>query len=79
MAEPRQLIADYAWTLVTYDISAVADNQPAVYLRWGMGPTDSSVTFPGWNIDDVSVTGIRREKAITTVSTWRPANRPRWR
>ena len=51
-------ISDIAWTQVTYDISAIADNQPRVYIRWGMGPTDSSVTYPGWNIDDVTVSGI---------------------
>ncbi len=45
------------WTAVSYDISAVADNQPTVYIRWTMGPTDVSVTYPGWNIDDVELWG----------------------
>jgi len=48
-------MADQRWTLVTYDISAVADMQPTVYVRWGMGPTDSSITYCGWNIDDVKI------------------------
>jgi subtilisin-like proprotein convertase family protein len=47
------------WTQVSYDISAVADNQPTVYLRWGMGITDTSVTYPGWNIDDVQIWGVQ--------------------
>jgi hypothetical protein len=47
-----------AWREVSYDISAVADNQEMVYLRWGMGTTDSSVTYCGWNIDDVEIAGI---------------------
>ena len=51
-------ITDTAWSLQTIDISAVADNQPQVYIRWGMGPTDSSVTYCGWNIDDVSLSGV---------------------
>ena len=51
-------ISDTAWSLQTIDISAVADNQPQVYIRWGMGPTDSSVTYCGWNIDDVSLSGV---------------------
>jgi hypothetical protein len=50
---------DGAWLLSTYNISAVADNQPTVYIRWTMGPTDSSVTYPGWNIDDICLTGTR--------------------
>ncbi|MCH8046464.1 MAG: VCBS repeat-containing protein [Planctomycetes bacterium] len=46
---------DSTWTPQTFDISAIADDQPDVRLRWSMGPTDGSVTFPGWNIDDVLV------------------------
>jgi len=36
----------------------MADDQDAVYLRWGMGPTNDSVTYCGWNIDDVWFTGV---------------------
>jgi subtilisin family serine protease len=51
-------ISDSLWQLVEYAVPAsVADNQPTVYFRWGIGPTDDSVTYPGWNIDDVQVTG----------------------
>jgi len=46
-------VRDEAWVFQKFDISAVADNQPTVYLRWGMGPSDSSNALPGWNIDDV--------------------------
>lgn len=48
---------DATWTLQTYDISNLADGQSTVYVRWTMGTTDSSVTFGGWNIDDVVVSG----------------------
>ncbi|MHC4992596.1 MAG: hypothetical protein ACYTGC_16620, partial [Planctomycetota bacterium] len=51
-------ISDASWLAQTFDISAVADGRATVYLRWGMGPTDSSVTYPGWNIDDVEIWGI---------------------
>jgi len=51
-------ISDDSWQLVEYKApSAVVDRQPAVYFRWGIGPTDDSVTYPGWNIDDVQITG----------------------
>jgi hypothetical protein len=50
--------SDSAWSLQTYDISPIADGQPTVYIRWGMGPSDSSVTYPGWNIDDVEIWGL---------------------
>ncbi len=57
-ADTGAAVADTAWTLQTFDISSLADNQPAVRIRWGMGPTDGSLTYPGWNIDDIRVTGI---------------------
>jgi subtilisin-like proprotein convertase family protein len=53
-------VSDTAWALQTYDISAVADDQPTVYVRWIMGTTDGSITYPGWNIDDVRIIGVRR-------------------
>jgi hypothetical protein len=46
------------WTPQVYDISAVADGQATVYIRWGMGSTNGSITYPGWNIDDVEIWGI---------------------
>ncbi len=51
-------ITDSAWTEVSYDISAIADGQPNVYIRWTMGSTDSSWEFSGWNIDDVEIWGL---------------------
>ncbi len=45
------------WELVSYDISEHADNQPTVWVRWGMGPTDATDRFCGWNLDDVAVHG----------------------
>lgn len=51
-------ITETAWSLQVIDISAVADGQPTVYVRWGMGVTDNSVTYPGWNLDDVEIWGF---------------------
>ncbi len=48
-------LTDSAWQEVSYDISAVADNQPQVQVRWAMGPTDDGNTFAGWNIDDIAI------------------------
>ncbi len=51
-------ISDSSWQHAEYMVpSAVADGQPTVYFRWGIGPTDETVTYPGWNIDDVQITG----------------------
>ena len=54
---PDSPVEDAAWSVQEIDISAVADNQPAVSVRWGLGPTDSSWRYSGWNIDDVAVIG----------------------
>jgi len=53
---------------VEYDISAVADGQPTVYIRWVMGPTDGSVRYCGWNIDDVELLG----DPATEILAWVP-------
>jgi hypothetical protein len=51
-------ISDDSWRLVEYDVPAgVAEGRPEVYFRWGIGPTDETVSYPGWNIDDVQITG----------------------
>ena len=50
-------IADLAWTNVDLDLAAIADGAPAIYVRWGLGPTDSDVVFGGWNVDDVVLAG----------------------
>jgi hypothetical protein len=50
--------SDNSWIELEYDISAIADGQPDVRIRWVMGTTDGSVTFCGWNIDDVEIVAI---------------------
>jgi hypothetical protein len=56
--ENTSQIADGMWVYQELDISSVADHQPSVYLRWTMGPTDSSWRFCGWNIDDIQIIGV---------------------
>ncbi|MHC5181326.1 MAG: S8 family serine peptidase [Planctomycetota bacterium] len=51
-------ITDSSWVPQSFDISATADGQPTVYLRWGMGTTDERWHYSGWNIDDVQLTAI---------------------
>jgi subtilisin-like proprotein convertase family protein len=58
---PDVTINESSWSQVNYNISALADGQPTVYLRWTMGPTDSSVTYQGWSIDDVEIWGVLPE------------------
>jgi hypothetical protein len=57
-------VADNAWKFQEFDISSVADNQPTLYVRWGMGPTDDSQNYPGWNIDDVELYATSCRSAV---------------
>ncbi len=65
-------ITDYDWVPVTLDISDVADDQPEVYVRWVMGTTDIGWEYCGWNIDDVSITGMRYypPASVPALSSW---------
>ncbi|MBP9890813.1 MAG: choice-of-anchor D domain-containing protein [Planctomycetes bacterium] len=57
-------LCDFSWTPFTYDISAVAANQPRVQVRFGIGPCSYPQwltlwgwheRFTGWCIDDFKV------------------------
>lgn len=48
-------ISESAWSLRTYDISPVAANQAHARIRWRMGPSNATVAYPGWNIDDIQI------------------------
>jgi bacillopeptidase F len=51
-------VNESAWSYQMYNIAATADGKASVSVRWGLGPTDGSVTFPGWNLDDVEIWGL---------------------
>ncbi|HPQ40344.1 MAG TPA: C25 family cysteine peptidase, partial [bacterium] len=52
-------VSPSTWSYAEFDISSVAAGSPDVKVRWVMGTTDSSVTYCGWNIDDVMVSFTR--------------------
>jgi dienelactone hydrolase len=54
---PSVLLADTAWTTVRLDISAYAAGEPTVMVRWGLGPTDATQQYCGWNIDEIRLLG----------------------
>lgn len=51
---------DTSWRNFVYSLPMAA-GQGSVYLRWLMGPTDGSVTYSGWNIDDIRIHGTARD------------------
>ena len=51
-------VADFCWSPREYSISAVADNQPAVYILWGYQIGSGAWAYSGWNIDDIEIWGL---------------------
>lgn len=60
---PSTDLIDTAWSTQSYNLTGIADNQPFVLIRWGMGPTDSSVVGAGWNLDDIVISAIGTPQA----------------
>ena len=56
---------DTSWVQVTFDISAYADRQPQVYIRW-RSESDRYIHYSGWNIDDVVITGDFTKTDVTS-------------
>jgi subtilisin family serine protease len=56
---------DSGWQYIEHALpSALIIGQSTLYFRWGIGPTDDTVTYSGWNIDDVLVTGERLDLGL---------------
>jgi hypothetical protein len=67
-------ISDTSWSLQSFDISSIADGESSVSFRWIMGTTDGTLTYPGWNIDDVRIGGV--DSTLTTPCTFEPGEVP---
>lgn len=48
-------IDDSSWSEQFYDLCQYADSNPDFQIRFGIGPTDYSMNYCGWNIDDVEL------------------------
>jgi len=51
-------ITNNYWNQATYDLSAIADLQSNVRIRFSIGSTDGSWQYSGWNIDDLLISGV---------------------
>jgi len=52
-------IAEKSWSEQVHDISAYADHEPTVYIRWSHQVTSSGAyAYSGWNLDDVVLWGV---------------------
>jgi len=50
-------ITDTDWVSMTVDLSAWADDQSTVAIRWGI-TSDQGWTYCGWNIDDIAISAL---------------------
>ncbi len=53
-------VNESSWTEEEYDLSAYADENPDFQIRFGIGPTDGSVQYCGWNVDDITLKGYNQ-------------------
>ena len=69
--------ADSSFYQQTISITNYVANNPSFQVRFGIGTTDSSVTYTGWNIDDVSVmpsgTGVSSGEGNWTSAPFSPS------
>ncbi|MBI4646353.1 MAG: hypothetical protein HY738_07120 [Bacteroidia bacterium] len=56
---------DEQWTQRIIDISQYADGKSSVYILW-QSISDGAQTYSGWNIDDVSITGVQSGGSCTS-------------
>ncbi len=46
---------DGTFTQLTHDVSTHINGNSAFQIRFGLGSTDGSVTYTGWNVDDITL------------------------
>jgi hypothetical protein len=51
-------VSDSSYSLQSYRVDSYVAGNSDFRIRFGLGPTDFSVTYDGWNIDDVSITPV---------------------
>ncbi|MEZ5359359.1 MAG: C25 family cysteine peptidase [Candidatus Zixiibacteriota bacterium] len=62
-ANGSSTIDESSWSEQTYDVSAYADSNSAFQIRFGLGGTDGSMNWCGWNIDDLWLKGYGERKS----------------
>ncbi len=63
-----------AWNEQFHDLSQYADNNPDFRIRFGLGPTDGSEVYSGWNIDDIELKGYYQGSGGTPAMALEPTS-----
>jgi hypothetical protein len=53
-----ETIDETSWNMETYDLTDIADENANFKIRFGIGTTDGSWQYCGWNIDDIKLKGF---------------------
>jgi len=67
-------IDEASWSEQYYDLSTYADENPDFRIRFGIGNTDASWNFCGWNIDDIEIKGYHQGTSLPPDISWNPAS-----
>ena len=51
-------VSDSSYSLQSYRVDSYIAGNSNFKIRFGLGPTDFSVTYDGWNLDDISITPV---------------------
>ena len=62
-ANGSETIDESSWNEEYYDLSSYADENSSFQLRFGIGGTDASWQYCGWNIDDIEIKGYYQGSA----------------
>ncbi|MFH1688362.1 MAG: nidogen-like domain-containing protein [bacterium] len=58
--ENSATLQETEWIEENYDLGAIADSNANFQIRFGLGSTDGSQVYSGWNIDDIELKGYGR-------------------
>lgn len=58
---------DQQWVESSFDISEFADDNPNFQIRFGIGTTNSSAQYCGWNLDDITIRGYDQASGTGTL------------
>ncbi|UCD75690.1 MAG: agmatine deiminase family protein [Phycisphaerales bacterium] len=61
-------ITENSWSEQIHDLSAVADGQETVYVRWGYEVGNGAYAYSGWNLDDVEIWGVAADECHEDVN-----------
>jgi len=65
---PYGTVNDGSFSQSTHDVSSYINGNPNFQVRFGLGSSDGSVTYTGWNVDDVTIEP--RTNAGTGSANW---------